>query len=151
MWSAPLVELLHAFSGCRCNHFSFLMRQKWSVIFMHMRWVSTLQAPLDEHGCFKQKHAGKSWHFTPLTSFKHFSEREDRCYKCFLATAPCKRFPLCSVCWELPPFRRHGLQQCTTCLVPEIHSNSPDSSSWLLHNIGRSASKTIRSFCLLFA
>lgn len=52
--------------------------------------------------------------------------------------------------WELPPSRSHGLQQCTTCLVPEIHSNSPDSSSCSHQIIGRSASKDtqIVVFCM---
>lgn len=95
MSSAPLVELLHAFAGCQCYRFSSLMRQKWSVSFMHVhtRQALTLRAPLDERGCFKQKHAGNSWHFTSATSFGI----SVRCYKCFLATTPCKWFPPCSL------------------------------------------------------
>lgn len=100
------------------------------------RLVLTLWVPLDKRGCLNRSTQDRA-DISPqsLVSFQHFNETEERCYKCFLATAPRERFPLHSVSsprWELPPSLSHGLQQCTTCLVPETHSNSPDSSSCLL-------------------
>lgn len=100
------------------------------------RLVLTLWVPLDKHGCLNRSTQDRAdISLQSLVSFQHFNETEERCYKCFLATAPRKRFPLHSVSsprWELPPSLSHGLQHCTTCLVPETHSNSPDSSSCLL-------------------